>query len=433
MSETAIRLTNVSKRFKLYNNPITGPIMETLFFWNRKEYYEEFMAIRNLSLEVKRGEVVGIIGPNGAGKTTILKMIAGLLPVDQGTIEVNGNVTALLALGVGVHPEFTGRENIFYHGLLLGMSKEEVLRKMPETIEFAELGDYIDRPFRTYSSGMKARLLFASSMSIEPDILIVDEALATGDSAFVQKSSEKISQLCSSGATILYVSHNLAQIEQLCHKSFLMTEGQIVYEGEPKKVIGEYNRLVFEEKRKKIELLDESTMNMLEGTREVQLKRVRLLDKEGVEQKAFYTNDTMVVELDYVRLNKEIKKVSLFIAVCIASTGEWVAEYTNFQEDEYRGLSRETAAVDIEDEGTISVEFSPCLLLTNTYTLWIVLASAAKEDAVRYCEYRGECPFVVAKPSDPIGIGPVFKMPGTATSTPSLPSNPEDELVGKDQ
>ena len=153
MSKAAIQIENVSKRFKLYHNPITGPVKELVFFWKRRRYYKEFMAVKNLSCSITKGEIVGIVGPNGAGKTTLLKMIAGLLPVDEGRITLSGKVTALLALGVGVHPEFSGRENIYYGGMLLGMSKEEVLRRTPEIIQFSELGEFIDRPFRTYSSG----------------------------------------------------------------------------------------------------------------------------------------------------------------------------------------------------------------------------------------------------------------------------------------
>ena len=186
-ADIAIKVSNVTKRFKLYHNIVTGPIKETLFYWKRRNYYRDFLAVKGVSFEVKKGEVIGIIGPNGAGKSTLLKMVAGLLPVDGGEIKVQGRITALLALGVGIHPEFTGKENIFYGGMLLGLSKKEVLSKMNDIIEFSELGEFINQPFRTYSSGMKARLLFSTSMSISPDILIVDEALATGDSYFVQK------------------------------------------------------------------------------------------------------------------------------------------------------------------------------------------------------------------------------------------------------
>src|SRR5687768_11796335 len=142
--DVVIEAVGVSKRFKLYHNLASGPVKELLFFWRGERYYREFLAVDDVTLRVRRGEVVGVIGPNGAGKTTLLKMIAGLLPVDKGSITVRGRVTALLALGVGVHPEFTGRENIYYGGLLLGMSRDEVTAKTPAIVEFAELGEFID-------------------------------------------------------------------------------------------------------------------------------------------------------------------------------------------------------------------------------------------------------------------------------------------------
>ena len=414
MAQTAVKLTNVSKRFKLYHNIITGPVKEFMFFWKRQQYYKEIMAVRDVSLEVKRGEVVGIIGPNGAGKSTLLKMIAGLLPVNRGKIEVNGKVTALLALGVGVHPEFTGKENILYGGMLLGMSKAEVLRKMPEIIEFAELGEYIDHPFRTYSSGMKARLLFAISMSIDPDILIVDEALATGDSYFVQKSSRRIRELCESGATIVFVSHNLRQIQEICQRALFMAEGRILVDGGTSEAINAYQRWVFEKGKTEVDLIETPALNMIGGTEEVQLKRVRLVDRSGVERKGFYTNDAMIVEMDYVRLNPDIKEVNVFIGVHLASTREWVAEFVTVEYNE----SRSSIPVEIGDEGTISVAFDPCLLLTNRYVLRIILGNTHKYKSW-YCDYQEVCPFVVAKSIDPISVGPVFRMPGTVTSISS--------------
>ena len=188
--DIAIDIRNASKRFKLYHNMVLGPLKDLILFWRKGSYYREFRAVDDVSFQVRRGEVVGIVGPNGAGKTTLLKMIAGLLPIDSGSITVRGRVNALLALGVGVHPEFTGRENIFYGALMLGMKAAEIEAKMDSIVEFAELGEFIEQPFRTYSSGMRSRLLFSISMSIEPDILIVDEALATGDAYFVQKCGE---------------------------------------------------------------------------------------------------------------------------------------------------------------------------------------------------------------------------------------------------
>jgi len=236
----AIRARDLRKRFRLYHDAITGPLKELLFFWQRERYFEDFIAVNDVSFEIQHGEVVGLIGPNGSGKTTLLKMIAGLLAPNGGELEVEGKVTALLAQGVGIHPEFSGRENILYGGMLLGMSKAEVQQKLPQIIEFAEIGDFIDRPIRTYSSGMRARLLFSISMSIDPDILIVDEALATGDAYFLQKSSGRIRELCESGATIIFVSHNVRQIQNLCSRSLVLERGKLVHDGSVSEGIARY-------------------------------------------------------------------------------------------------------------------------------------------------------------------------------------------------
>ncbi len=229
--EHAIRVRAVTKRFKLYDNYVTGPVKELLFPWRRASLYREILALRDVTFDVKPGEVVGLIGANGAGKSTLLKLIAGLLPVDRGTIEVSGKVTALLTLGVGFHSEFTGRENILYGGMLLGMSKREVLAKMESIIDFSGIRSYIDRPIRTYSAGMKARLMFSTSMSVDPDIFIVDEALATGDASFLSRSSDRIRRMCATGATVMLVSHNLQQIETLCERALVLHKGQLVFDG----------------------------------------------------------------------------------------------------------------------------------------------------------------------------------------------------------
>jgi len=266
-----LRLERVSKQFKLYANPKTGPLQEILFFWNRKKLYTEFTAVGDVSLSIQRGEVVGIIGANGAGKSTLLKMIAGLLSVDSGTIDVQGKVTALLAQGVGFHPEFSGRDNIQYGGMLLGMSKEEVVRKMPQIIEFADLGEYIDQPFRTYSSGMKARLCFATSMSIDPEILIVDEALATGDSAFFFKSMQRIKELCRSGATILFVSHNLQQVKELCSRAIVMQKGRLIHDGDAQDAIHRYIESLYDQRGQSLAHYNNSgqPLTLAQGTGEI--------------------------------------------------------------------------------------------------------------------------------------------------------------------
>jgi lipopolysaccharide transport system ATP-binding protein len=231
-SDIAVSVRGVSKRFLLLGG---SPLAQVKRILPRRLLRDPgsalFTALSEVSFDVRKGEVVGVIGPNGSGKTTLLKLIAGLLPIDEGSITVNGKVTALLALGVGVNPDFTGRENIVYGGLLLGMTRREIEERVPGIVEFSEIGAFIDQPFRAYSSGMRARLLFSISMSIAPDILIVDEALATGDAAFVQKCFGRISEIVRSGATILFVSHNLGQVRQFCDRCLVLERGALIFDG----------------------------------------------------------------------------------------------------------------------------------------------------------------------------------------------------------
>lgn len=230
-AEIVLEVRDVSKIFRLYDDMIAGPAKEMLFFWRKRKPVELHRAVNKVSFQVRRGEVVGVVGRNGAGKTTLMKMIAGMLRHDEGEITVKGRVTAVLALGIGVHPEFSGRENIYYGGLLLGLDSQEIDARMDSIIDFAELREVIEHPFRTYSSGMRARLLFAIATCVDPDILIIDEALATGDRYFVQKCQRRIMDICNSGATVLMVSHDLKQIADQCHRCILLQGGRVIYDG----------------------------------------------------------------------------------------------------------------------------------------------------------------------------------------------------------
>ncbi len=398
MQDSIISVNNVSKRYKLYDDIVAGPVKEYLFFWKGNKYYEEFWALKDASFEVREGEIVGIIGPNGAGKTTLLKMIAGLLRSDKGEITVKRKVTALLTLGVGFQPEFTGRENILYGGMLLGMSKKEVLRKTDSIIEFSELRDYIDRPFRTYSSGMKARLIFSTSMSIDPEILIVDEALATGDSHFVQKSSQRIKEICKSGATILFVSHDLYQIQQICHRVLLINEGRIIADGLPDDVIAQYRQLAFEKKKSRLPISAHRGLEMVRGTGEVVLRDVRLLNGKGEPDTAFYNGGTMKIELHYRRFNEKINKANLFIGLLDYKQNRYVGVIDTFS---YINSSLENVktTLKIDKQGVITVKVRPILLLTRKYSLWIRLYST--DDVNRsYSEYYNIKPFFVSRRDD---------------------------------
>jgi ABC-type polysaccharide/polyol phosphate transport system ATPase subunit len=408
----AIAVKSVRKRFRVYANPVTGPIKDLLCFWNRGAYGRDFVAVNDVSFEVARGEVVGIIGSNGAGKSTLLKMISGLLPVDGGTIEVNGRITALMAVGVGVDPEFTGSENILFGGLMLGMSRAEVLAKMPSIIEFAELGEHIDQPFRTLSSGMRARLLFSISMSIDPDILIVDEALATGDSYFVQKCMRRIEEMRRNGATILYVSHSLDQIMRFCERVILMADGKIVASGDPVDIVKTYHRLQFErfsDGVKEIQKKSETALRSIRGDETVQIEYVRLLNAAGEEVTAVHTGERLDIALGYTRNDPSVEEAHFFVGFLNQDTGAWIGNADTYFHIDGAGKARSTP-IALADKGEVRMVIEPLLLVNNYYCLW-VMANSADGRNVAICEYKGVAPFFVSRPTDTSRGGAFFTHP----------------------
>ena len=215
-SEYCIQVKNVTKKYALY--PAPSYRIREAFSLRKRSYHKDFFALRNVSFDVRKGETVGIIGTNGSGKSTILKIITGVLAASEGTVTVDGKISALLELGAGFNMEYTGRENIFLNGRMMGLSKKEMQKREQAIIYFAEIGDFIDQPVKSYSSGMFARLAFAVAINVEPDILIVDEALSVGDLFFQNKCFHKFDELRARGVTILFVSHDISSVRQMCSR-----------------------------------------------------------------------------------------------------------------------------------------------------------------------------------------------------------------------
>ncbi|GAB4419285.1 MAG: ABC transporter ATP-binding protein [Thermodesulfovibrionales bacterium] len=232
----AIKATGLTKIYRLYDKPVNR-LKEIIF---RRPLHREFTALNRISFEVKRGETLGIIGENGAGKSTLLKILSRTLSPTSGEFEVNGRVSSLLELGSGFHPEFTGIDNIYFYGSLLGIDRALMQAKKDEIVEFSELGDFINYPIKTYSSGMFVRLAFSVAMAVDPDILVVDEALSVGDLHFQKKSAEKILSFKGQGKTIVFCSHSMYYINRLCDRVIWLKNGQITMEGAPHAVTQAY-------------------------------------------------------------------------------------------------------------------------------------------------------------------------------------------------
>ncbi|RUT07601.1 sugar ABC transporter ATP-binding protein [Dulcicalothrix desertica PCC 7102] len=240
--ELAISLKNVSKCYKRYGRPV-DKLKEVLL--PGKNYAAEFWALRDVNLEIPKGETVGIIGQNGSGKSTLLQIIAGTLTPTTGDVLVNGRVSALLELGSGFNPEFTGRQNVFFNGRILGLSQEEIENKFDEIVAFADIGEFLDQPVKTYSSGMFVRLAFSVAINANPDILIVDEALAVGDIFFQQKCFKFLEKLREKGTAILLVSHDNQAILKLCDHAVILQHGQLTHSGQPSEIVPKYIELYY--------------------------------------------------------------------------------------------------------------------------------------------------------------------------------------------
>jgi len=245
-NDIAIRVTNLSKRYEIYDTPrdrlkqFVMPRVRYIVGKAHKQYFREFWALKDLSFEIKKGEIVGIIGRNGSGKSTLLQIICGTLTPTSGSVETRGRIAALLELGSGFNPEFTGRENVYMNAAVLGLSKEEVDARFDDIAVFADIGDFMEQPVKTYSSGMTVRLAFSVAIHVEPDILIVDEALAVGDIIFQMKCLDKMEKIRSRNTTVLFVSHSLEQVKRFCMSAVWLEHGKVRQIGESNFVSDQY-------------------------------------------------------------------------------------------------------------------------------------------------------------------------------------------------
>ncbi len=330
MSDTVIKITNLVKEYKMYKSK-KDRLFETIL--PRYEKHSTFKALDNLNLELRKGEVLGILGKNGAGKSTLLKMITGVATQTSGTIEINGKISSLLELGAAFNPDLTGYENIYQHGQVMGLTDEEIKSKEKEIIDFADIGEHLSQPVKTYSSGMFARLAFACAINVDPDILIVDEVLSVGDMAFQLKCFKKFEQFKEKGKTIIFVTHNVNDVLTNCNRAIILENGRKTFDGSVKDGVNRYKKIIVginpdEEiaetenkderkdnniKEKKLENTEcwkdkfNQNPNMVDyGNKEAEVIDYGIFDLSGNAVNIFDNGDTIVFK-SKVKFNEQVK------------------------------------------------------------------------------------------------------------------------------
>lgn len=288
-----LQVQNVSKLYRLYQRPAQR--LAEIIPLGVAKAYSEFWALRDVTLHVERGEVLGVVGPNGSGKSTLLQIVSGILEPTRGRVVTGGRIAALLELGAGFNPEFTGRENVFLNGEILGMSRRAMEQAFPQIQEFAELGDFIDRPVKEYSSGMYVRLAFSTAIHVDPEILIVDEALAVGDAIFASRCVKKFEELKSRGVTVLFVSHDLGLVKRLCDRAALMVGGRVAAYGTPSDVVNRYVGLVLE--RQSAQPPSPTSAGLRHGDGASRVVSVELLNQHSSPSRSFQSGEPITVRL----------------------------------------------------------------------------------------------------------------------------------------
>lgn len=310
----AIEAENITKAYKLYASPRDR--LREILWLKKKTFHRIFLALSNVSLKVNRGQTIGIIGENGSGKSTFLQVICGVLQPTEGVVHVHGRIAALLELGAGFNPEFTGRENVYINGALKGFNRKEMDQRFPEIEAFAEIGEFIDQPVKTYSSGMYVRLAFSAAINIQPDILVVDEALSVGDLYFQHRCVSKMESFKQEGKTILIATHDMNLIKSFCDSAVLLHEGKVIAEGDPESVTEQYFMIT---RRKQVQyaastfqVRDKSQEGHLDakiwfGSDAGKILNVLVLDGNYKETSAFLAGDTIVLRV-HVQVDPNVQK-----------------------------------------------------------------------------------------------------------------------------
>lgn len=407
-----IEVENVKKKFKVYNDK-GNTMKERVTSWTRNKYEIKWV-LNGISFKVKRGESVGLIGQNGCGKSTTLKLLTRIMYPSSGDVKINGRVSSLLELGAGFHPDMTGIENIYINASIFGLSRKEIDERLKDIIDFAELGDYIFNPVRTYSSGMYMRLAFAVAINVDADILLVDEILAVGDVNFQTKCFNKLMDIKRAGTTIVLVSHSTEQIERVCERSIWLQDGLIRMDGSPREVHKEYLKFMGESRREVInddreaetqsteecgktenKKDDVSELYNRRGTGEARITKVSTMNEVGTAQEVFELGETVRFKVNY----NVYKKISgVYFGLSIFRSDGALCYGTNMAVE---GME----LIDLEKDGSFVLSFNQSQLMQGKYYVDVCIAIGADE-MIDYCDTVA--PFEVFQVNKEVGT---FSMP----------------------
>lgn len=409
MSEFAIKVTNVSKKFKIFEDkPAT---LKDRIIYRSKGVYQEKWVLRDISFEVPKGKMIGLIGRNGSGKSTMLKILTRILRPDIGGIEIVGRVSSLLELGAGFHMDFTGRENIYMNASIFGLTRKEIDSRIDEIIRFAELGQFIENPVRTYSSGMYMRLAFSIAVHVDPDILLIDEILAVGDNAFQKKCISKIENFKNKGKTIVFVSHDNGVMERLCDELYWIHESRLVEHGDPRKIIRNYMDFLNESEEMRLTRESEepqtekSTNDALDkvnelsakddnverwGNKKLEINMVTMLDETKTEKHFFEKGKEATIRIKY-SVHSEIDK-SVFGIGIFKMDGYCCYGTNTFIDDQKVVLS---------EEGIMEVRISNLNLVAGEYYLDV---ACHHEDGTPYDYITKALTFNVKSYEEEVGV-----------------------------
>ncbi|MBM3977949.1 MAG: ABC transporter ATP-binding protein [Planctomycetes bacterium] len=366
----AIRAHDVSKLYRIYSRPIDR-LLDLLAPDPKRS--REFWALRSVYIDIPKGSTVGIIGQNGAGKSTLLKLLSGVTEPTTGTVHVHGRVTSLIELGAGFHPEFSGRENIGLACSILGLNAEEVRELTPRVIEFSELGDFIDRPVKTYSSGMYVRLGFAVATCVDPDVLLIDEALSVGDEHFRGKCLTRLNEFRDGGGTTVFVSHDLGAVKSMCQNVVLIDQGEVVEQGAPERVATEYLKRVKARGNERLSMLQRGSHEYPRwGSGEIEVHDVQLLGGDGQPTRVLRTGEHAIFRLSY-RVHQSVR-CPVFGLGLYRSDGTYVCGTNHFWREQPISID----VVDPGETGEVDMAVPALPLLEGQYYLTTFLYDHSK-------------------------------------------------------